>query len=175
MNTKLAAKRSLAVTAAVVAAVMVGARVAAADAGVTQRVQTEQNKSAFQQKLERIQESARQRAAASAEAAREQPVPADMGDGGVSLPIEPVTPSGPPPSPIGPQSTPEQQAERDYQRNQSSALEQRQQRRALRSPPPPVRSDEFGSGYGSSRRDLREQQRVQSENEQQRLQQKLRP
>lgn len=171
MNTKFPAKRSLAVTAAALAAVIASTGVAADDAGLTQRVQTEQNKSAFQQKLERIQESARQRAAASDEGAPEQPAPVDMGDGGVSLPIEPVVPSTVPPSPIGPQSTPQQQAEQDYERGQSFTLEQRQQRRALRPQSPVFESDNFRSDA----RNRREQSRVRSENKQQRLQQKLRP
>ena len=171
MNAKNRAKGPLAASVLVALAVVV-ARAGADDGNLTQRARIEQNKSAFELKLEQIEESARQRAAAERrESAAQGPAPVDLGSSGESLRLTPIDPTQyPPPSTLS-ESEGRLEAEQSYDRRQREILDQRQQRRALRSESPVVRS----SPIDSYARDRGEQVRFRSENRQQTLQRKLRP
>ena len=156
------------------AAVAPSPQAAADDGNLTQQVQIEQSKSAFQLKLEQIEAGARQRAAAS-RAAAPQPAAVDLGGSDESMRLEPVDPVGPDLGPDLGMDTQESalrlQAEQAYERDQQFILEQRQQREALRLDSPVLRSSPAG-GYARERSD---RVRIQSQNKQQAVQRKLRP
>ena len=169
MNGKNPAKGLLA-AAAVLA--MAAASTGADDGNLTQRVRIEQSKSAFQLKLEQIEERARQRAASQrGESAARSPAAVDLGDSGESLRLTPIDPTEFPREMTPPQSAERLESEQAYDRRQLEILDQRQQRRALRIESPAQRS----SPIGAYARERSEQVRFRSQNQQQSLQRKLRP
>ncbi|MDX1434686.1 MAG: hypothetical protein R3286_19750 [Gammaproteobacteria bacterium] len=167
-----AAAATLATLVSVAALAVVAAPRAGADDGnLTQRVHIEQSKSAFELKLEQIEESTRQRAAEQRREGAARPLePVDLGDADESLRLTPIDPIESPPASLS-ESAAGLETEQAYDRRQREILDQRQQRRALRIDSPVVRSNAIGS-YARERSDS---VRFRSESRQQTLQRKLRP
>ena len=170
MNAKFRAKQPIRLTATLIlAALIVCPRAHADDGNLTQQLQTQQDKSSFQLKLQQIEEQARRRAAAGQGASSPPPSApsADMGDANESVRLNPVGVDNPSTTDVDPQNSQEFRARQAYERDQQRILDNRQQRSALLEDSRPGGADD----YADRRENLN---RFKSQNRQQALQRKLR-
>jgi hypothetical protein len=175
MKVKSRAKRRLPAGIIVLATAWLALPGAGADDGnLTQQMRIEQHKSNFQLMLEQVQESARQRAAATqgpAEPPRgARAAAADLGDSTQSVRLAPGRVRDPVLRSLQPESARRLRVKQAYERDQRRILDLRQRQSALI-----ARSRNVGStGPGSFAAKRREMVRFKSQNRRLSLQRKLR-
>jgi hypothetical protein len=135
MNAKYRAKNPKLGAGALALLAWLASSYAAADDGyLTQPLQIQQHKSAFQLKLEQVEQQARRRAAAGHAARSAQTNAAastDLGSPDQSMRLTPLAVADSMTSSIGPDDAERINGQQTFERHQQRILSQRQQRRAL--------------------------------------------